>query len=133
MHLKKLPTSQYVTSIVHRGNSYAYIIALLSHEIDVLTFGTIAENDYHFSEIMLAFHGDIDIETENSLLVVSHEKLLSKYAILQIKWDKIEIVNSPLLSHFTLYQHWYPYHTSFSSIERLAWNQLVKVVLSRLN
>jgi hypothetical protein len=79
----------------------------------------------------MAFTGDLLTGKDTSLLVVSNEAILNKHAFIQVKWDEVIVEKSRTSAYVTLQPDWYPFHFNFSSLERRAWNQLVKVVLKR--
>ncbi len=124
--------THYATSVVYSENLVGYVIAVLKPELDLLTTNTLPENDYAFAETILAFNGDLVTGKDTSLLVVSNEAVLSKYAFIQVKWDEVIVEKSKPSADVTLQPDWYPFHFNFSPLERMAWNQLVKVVLGRV-
>jgi hypothetical protein len=122
----------YATSVVCNENWVGYVIAVVSIELEILTVGTLPINEYTFAETIMAFNGDLRTGKDSSLLVVSNEAFLSRYALMQIVWDEVVIDNANTPSDVALQSDWYPFHFNFSPLERMAWNQLVKVVLGRV-
>jgi hypothetical protein len=100
--------------------------------LDLLSIGTLPENDYEFAEIIMAFNGDLVTGKDTSLLVVSNEAVLNKYAFMQVKWDEMIVEKSEPSADVSLQPDCSPFHFNVSPLERMAWNQLVKVVLRRM-
>ncbi len=124
--------THYATSVVYSKNLVGYVIAVLNPALDLLTTGTLTENDYELPEIIMAFTGDLLTGKDTSLLVVSNEAILNKHAFIQVKWDEVIVEKSRTSAYVTLQPDWYPFHFNFTPYERMAWNQLVKVVLRRM-
>jgi len=127
---KNIP-SHYATSVWYRYGLVGYVIAVLTPEFELMTSGVYPENELEFPELLQSCTAELLIGKDTSTLIVSNEAALSKYALMQIKWDKVVIEKSRTHIDTTLQPDWYPFHFNFSSLERKAWNQLVKVVLKR--
>jgi hypothetical protein len=123
--------SNYVTSVLYTDGLVGYVIAVLTPEVLLMTSGVYPDNDVEFSDLLHSCNADLLIGKDTSMLIVSNEAALSKYALMQIKWDEVVIEKSITPIDITLQPDWYPFHFNFSPIERMAWNQLVKVVLGR--
>ncbi|MFM2286817.1 MAG: hypothetical protein RLZZ543_2314 [Bacteroidota bacterium] len=123
--------SKYATSVVYADGFVGYVIAVLIPEIALMTSGVFPENELEFSDLLHSFNADLYIGKDTSTLIVSDEEALSKYALMQIKWDDVVIEKLKTPIGTTLQPEWYPFHFNFNPIERMAWNQLVKVVLGR--
>ena len=127
---KNIP-SHYATSVWYRYGLVGYVIAVLTPEFELMTSGVYPENELEFPELLQPCTDELLIGKDTSTLIVSNEAALSKCALMQIKWDKVVIEKSRTHIDTTLQPDWYPFHFNFSSLERKAWNQLVKVVLKR--
>lgn len=127
---KNIP-SHHATSVWYRYGLVGYVIAVLTPEFELMTSGVYNENDLEFCELLHSCNSDLLIGKDTSTLIVSNEATLSKYALMQIKWDDVVIEKSRTHIDTTLQPDWYPFHFNFSPLERMAWNQLVKVVLKR--
>ncbi len=122
----------YATSVVYSNKLVAYVIAVLSPEVNFLTSGVYQDNDLEFAELLQSCNDALQIGKDTSILIVSNEDTLSKYAIMQIQWDEVVIEKSETLTDDTLQPDWYPFYSNFSLLERKAWNQLVKVALKKM-
>jgi hypothetical protein len=123
--------SNFITSVLYTDGLVGYVIAVLTPEVSLMTSGVYPDNDVEFSDLLHSFNADLLIGKDTSILIVSNEAALSKFALMQIKWDEVVIEKSQTHIDITLQPDWYPFHFNFSPIERMAWNQLLNVVLGR--
>jgi len=98
--------THYATSVVYSENLVGYVIAVLKPELDLLSIGSLPENDYEFAEIIMAFNGDLVTGKDTSLLVVSNEAVLNKYAFMQVKWDEMIVEKSEPSADVSLQPDW---------------------------